>query len=268
MPTARFRVGHGQMDADTLEEIMLDFHQHRFDVLVSTTIVESGLDIPRVNTILIDNADRMGLAQLYQLRGRVGRSKAQGYAYLFYPRAKKLSAIAEGASRRPARVHGPRERLQDRAAGPGASGSREPAWRGAVGDRGRGGLRPLHADSGAGYPRGEGRGAEPGPDPAPHGRSSRRRDHPREVRSERAAADSDVQEARRRAGEGGRRTPSGRVRGPLRRPAAARLERARPAAPASEVPGRSASRASSQRRGRARFCSSPAQSFRATRSDP
>jgi transcription-repair coupling factor (superfamily II helicase) len=95
VPTARFRVGHGQMDPDTLEEIMLDFYQKKFDVLVSTTIVESGLDIPNVNTIIVDNADTFGLGQLYQLRGRVGRSRAQGYAYLLYKRGKQLKTVAE-----------------------------------------------------------------------------------------------------------------------------------------------------------------------------
>lgn len=95
VPTARFRVGHGQMDADSLEEIMLDFYAKKFDVLVSTTIVESGLDIPNVNTIIVDNADKFGLGQLYQLRGRVGRSRAQGYAYLMYKRGKPLKTVAE-----------------------------------------------------------------------------------------------------------------------------------------------------------------------------
>lgn len=95
VPTARFRVGHGQMDSDSLEEIMLDFYQKKFDVLVSTTIVESGLDIPNVNTIIVDNADMFGLGQLYQLRGRVGRSRTQGYAYLLHKRGKLLRTVAE-----------------------------------------------------------------------------------------------------------------------------------------------------------------------------
>jgi transcription-repair coupling factor (superfamily II helicase) len=95
VPTARVRVGHGQMSEDDLEEVMLDFYEHRFDVLVCTTIVESGLDIPNANTIIIDDADRLGLAQLYQLRGRVGRSRRQAYAYLLYKRNKQLSTIAE-----------------------------------------------------------------------------------------------------------------------------------------------------------------------------
>ena len=95
VPTARCEVAHGQMHADDLEDVMLQFAERAFDVLVCTTIVESGLDIPNVNTIIVDNADRLGLSQLYQLRGRVGRSKRQGYAYLLYRKDKSLSDVAE-----------------------------------------------------------------------------------------------------------------------------------------------------------------------------
>ncbi len=95
VPTARFRVAHGQMGADDLEETMLEFYEHKFDVLVCTTIVESGLDISNVNTIIIDNADKLGLSQMYQLRGRVGRSRRQAYALLLYRKNKSLSSIAE-----------------------------------------------------------------------------------------------------------------------------------------------------------------------------
>lgn len=95
VPTARCKVAHGQMSNDDLEDTMFEFYHKKFDVLVCTTIVESGLDIPNVNTIIIDNADKLGLSQLYQLRGRVGRSKVQAYAYLLYRRGKNLSTIAE-----------------------------------------------------------------------------------------------------------------------------------------------------------------------------
>ena len=95
VPEARFRVGHGQMGEDALEEVMIDFYEHKFDVLVCTTIVESGLDIANTNTMIIDQADKFGLAQLYQLRGRVGRSPRQAYALLLYQRNKILSTIAE-----------------------------------------------------------------------------------------------------------------------------------------------------------------------------
>jgi len=85
VPDARVAVGHGQMAEAALEQTMFDFIEGRYDVLVSTAIIESGLDIPRANTIIIDRADIFGLAQLYQLRGRVGRSKDRGYCYLIVP---------------------------------------------------------------------------------------------------------------------------------------------------------------------------------------
>ena len=95
VPTARAEIGHGQMHENDLEDVMQRFDDHEFDVLVCTTIVESGLDISNVNTMIVDNADKLGLAQLYQLRGRVGRSRRQGYAYLLYRKDKQLSEVAE-----------------------------------------------------------------------------------------------------------------------------------------------------------------------------
>ncbi|HKX19454.1 MAG TPA: transcription-repair coupling factor, partial [bacterium] len=95
VPEARVVVAHGQMPETQLERIMLDFLGGRADVLVCTTIVEIGLDIPRVNTILIENAHLLGLAQLYQLRGRVGRADRQAYAYLLHPRDARLTPEAE-----------------------------------------------------------------------------------------------------------------------------------------------------------------------------
>jgi transcription-repair coupling factor (superfamily II helicase) len=95
VPEARVVVAHGQMPEAQLERIMLDFLGGRADVLVCTTIVEIGLDIPRVNTILIENAHLLGLAQLYQLRGRVGRADRQAYAYLLHPRAARMTPEAE-----------------------------------------------------------------------------------------------------------------------------------------------------------------------------
>jgi len=94
VPTARVEVAHGQMDSHELEEVMYDFYQNKFDVLVSTSIIENGLDLPNVNTIIVDNADRFGLAQLYQLRGRVGRSDRQAYAYLTWNSANRLTENA------------------------------------------------------------------------------------------------------------------------------------------------------------------------------
>lgn len=95
VPSARIAIAHGQLPEQQLEQVMLDFFAGRYDVLVCTTIIESGLDIPNANTIIIDNADRLGLAQLYQLRGRVGRSNRQAYAYLLYRYPQRMSETAE-----------------------------------------------------------------------------------------------------------------------------------------------------------------------------
>ena len=94
MPEARIRIAHGQMPERELEQVMLDFHRQRFNVLVCTTIIESGIDIPTANTIIIDRADRFGLAQLHQLRGRVGRSHHRAYAYLIVPDRKAMTSDA------------------------------------------------------------------------------------------------------------------------------------------------------------------------------
>ncbi|MDD5491078.1 MAG: transcription-repair coupling factor [bacterium] len=103
VPEAKIRVAHGQMNSRTLEKIMLDFIAKKFDVIIATTIIESGLDMPNVNTLIVDDATRFGLADLYQLRGRVGRSSRRAYSYFFYPRefvftqdaAARLKAIQE-----------------------------------------------------------------------------------------------------------------------------------------------------------------------------
>ncbi len=95
VPEARIVVGHGQMSEEELERAMVDFVAHKFDVLLATTIIENGLDIPNANTIIINRADRYGLSQLYQLRGRVGRSDRRAYAYLLIPPEEALSPIAK-----------------------------------------------------------------------------------------------------------------------------------------------------------------------------
>ncbi len=95
VPEANIVVGHGQMSERQLEKIMMDFISMKYNVLVSTTIIETGLDIPNVNTIIIYNADKMGLSQLYQLRGRVGRTNRIAYAYLTYEKDKVLTEVAE-----------------------------------------------------------------------------------------------------------------------------------------------------------------------------
>ena len=95
VPEARVAYAHGKMTGNELEEIMMNFIKGEVDVLVCTTILESGIDIPNANTIIVENADRLGLAQLYQIRGRVGRSDKQAYAYIMYKRDKILSEVAE-----------------------------------------------------------------------------------------------------------------------------------------------------------------------------
>ena len=93
-PEARIAVAHGQMDEGRLEQVVIDFWEGKFDVLVCTTIIESGIDMPTVNTLVVERADLLGLGQLHQIRGRVGRSGSRAYAYLFYPRNKVLSEDA------------------------------------------------------------------------------------------------------------------------------------------------------------------------------
>ncbi len=94
VPEAKISVAHGQMPEDELEKVMGEFVNHRNDVLVTTTIIESGLDMPNVNTLIVDQADRLGLTQLYQLRGRVGRGSNNAYAYFFFDRGKQLTPEA------------------------------------------------------------------------------------------------------------------------------------------------------------------------------
>ena len=94
VPEARIAVAHGQMNEHELERIVLDFWERRIDVLVATTIVENGIDIPNANTLIVDRADALGLSQLHQLRGRVGRGRERGYAYLLYPPERPLTETA------------------------------------------------------------------------------------------------------------------------------------------------------------------------------
>ena len=94
VPEANIRIAHGQMTKTELEDVMMDFIEHKFDVLLCTTIIETGIDIANVNTLIIIDADRFGLSQLYQIRGRIGRSNKVGYAYLMYDNRKELNEIA------------------------------------------------------------------------------------------------------------------------------------------------------------------------------
>src|SRR5699024_7296414 len=94
VPEARVAYAHGQMNEQQLERVMVDFWEKNYDVLVCTTIVESGLDVPNANTLIIDRADTYGLSQLHQLRGRVGRGRERAYAYFLYPPEKPLTETA------------------------------------------------------------------------------------------------------------------------------------------------------------------------------
>jgi len=94
VPEARIAIAHGQMDEGTLEQVVLDFWERAYDVLVCTTIIESGIDMPSVNTLVVDRADLLGLGQLHQIRGRVGRSNQRAYAYLFHPADRVLTEQA------------------------------------------------------------------------------------------------------------------------------------------------------------------------------
>ena len=95
VPQARILVGHGQMPESDLEDVMMAFAAGEADILVCTTIIESGLDMPNVNTLILDRADRFGLSQLYQLRGRVGRGEHRAYAYLLLPKGRRITEAAE-----------------------------------------------------------------------------------------------------------------------------------------------------------------------------
>ena len=121
VPQARIVVGHGQMDSDELEEVMTKFVNGEADVLLSTTIIESGLDIPNANTIIIDRADRFGLSDLYQLRGRVGRYKHQAYAYLLAAAPRAACWRCPQTHQRHQTILDSRQRIQNRDARPGNS---------------------------------------------------------------------------------------------------------------------------------------------------
>ena len=159
VPEARVAVAHGQMDEGRLERVVQEFWEHEHDVLVCTTIVESGLDMPTVNTLVVDRADMLGLAQLYQLRGRVGRRGQRAYAYLLYPRRPHAHRGGVRAAEDDRRVHRSRLGLQDRDARPRDPRRGQPARRGAVGPHRRGRLRPLRRDGDRGRGRAHRRGA-------------------------------------------------------------------------------------------------------------
>ena len=159
VPEARVAVAHGQMDEGTLEQVVLDFSDGEYDVLVCTTIIESGIDMPTVNTLVVDRADLLGLGQLHQLRGRVGPQRAAGLRLPVRaagPRAQRGGLRAAQDDRR---GHRARLRLQDRHARPRDPRRRQPARHRPVRPHRGGRLRPLLPDGERGGRRAEGRAA-------------------------------------------------------------------------------------------------------------
>ncbi len=226
VPEARVAVAHGQLGENQLEQVMVDFWERKFDVLVTTTIIESGIDIANANTLIIDRADKYGLSQLHQIRGRVGRGRERAYAYFLYDDDKPLSELAQDRLETIATNNELGWRHADRAQGPRDPRRGQPARRRAVRAHRRGRLRPLPAHDRRGgerVPRRRRRGADRA---AP--RAAGRRAHPRGVRRERAPPARGVPEAldRLRAGQPRRRDRQ-RARGadrPLRRAARAGAE--------------------------------------------
>ena len=163
VPEARVAVAHGQMPEAELESAMLAFVEGRADVLVATTIIENGLDIPRANTLIVNRADRYGLAQLYQLRGRVGRSDRRAYAYLLVPPDTVLSRDRAQAPGRHPGVLRARRRLPDRGARPRAARRRQPAGRPAERPHRGGRPRPLREAARADDPGARGEAPQEGP---------------------------------------------------------------------------------------------------------
>ena len=230
VPEARVATAHGQMGEHRLEQVMVDFWERRADVLVCTTIVEAGLDISTANTLLIERADLLGLSQLHQLRGRVGRGRERGYAYFFYPPGE----AADRDRARPAgdhrRAHRSRRGHGGGHEGPGDPRRRQHARRRAVRAHRRRRLRPLH-------PAGRrGGGRVPRPEHRAGGRrTDRAADHrapARGLRGVGAAAAGDVQAAGRGAG----RRRSGRGPRGAGRPLRAAADRGGDAAGRGPVP--------------------------------
>ena len=179
---------------------MLDFVAHKYDVLLATTIVENGLDIPNANTIIINRADRYGLSQLYQLRGRVGRSDRPAYAYLLIPPEDNAVAGREEAARGDQGIQRPGQRLPRRRARPRDPRRRQPARRRAERPHRDGRLRDVHEAARGDRPRAEGRGdrrRHPGDGQPPRRPADRRGLHPRHE----PAADASIAASRPRARE-------------------------------------------------------------------
>ena len=145
LPDARIVVAHGQMDEEQLERRMVRFWERDADVLVCTTIIESGLDVPNANTLIVDRADMLGLAQLYQLRGRVGRSAERAFAYFFFPAHREMTEEAHLRLATIAKHQALGSRVPDRAARPRDPRRRQHARRRAERPHRRGGVRRVRA---------------------------------------------------------------------------------------------------------------------------
>ncbi len=225
VPDARVAVAHGQMGEHQLEQVMLDFWEKRFDVLVCTTIVESGLDVSNANTMVIERADMLGLSQLHQLRGRVGRSRERAYAYFLYPAEKpltetaheRLATLAQHSDLGGGMAIAMKD-LEIRGAGNLLGGEQS----GHIADVGFDLYVRLVGRGRAGVPhrRGARRRARRGPH-----RAAGRRAPAARLHRLRAAAAGDVQAARRGPRRRGRRPARRRAPGPVRRAARARSPR-------------------------------------------
>ncbi len=236
-PGLRFLVAHGQMSERDLEERMHAFLAGDADVLVSTTIIESGIDIPQANTLIVERADMLGLSQLYQIRGRVGRSDVTAHAHLYYPDAERAHARGACPAVHPRRPYRARRRLPDRDARPRDPRCRRPARGRAVRACRRARLRVVRRDA----ERGGGRAL--GPAAARRPARARRRAggclHPRLLRRLGGAQDRPAPQARARRGRGrAARAPCGHG-GPLWAAAGAGAEPLRdPGGEAEARPGR------------------------------
>ena len=258
-PGLRFLVAHGQMREKELEERMHSFLRGDADVLVSTTIIESGIDIPQANTLIVERADMLGLAQLYQIRGRVGRSDATSFAYLFYPDARELTPEARARLATLADHTELGAGLRDRDARPRDPRRRGAARRRAVRPRRGGRVRALRRAPERGGRRAA--GPEAGRGAAGAGGRARRRLRPGRLRRLRGAAHRRPPPARARR-DGGRaarvagcrsRTGTGRCRSRSRTCSGSRRRRSRSR---SSGPTISSSRAGRRRSGG--WCSAPA----------
>ncbi len=237
LPEARIAVAHGQMGERDLEHVMREFYAQRSNLLVCSTIIETGIDVPTANTIIIERADRFGLAQLHQLRGRVGRSHHQAYAYLLTPPEEALSALAKKRLDAITDDGGPGRGLLPRDARPRDPRRRRSAGRVAVGRDAGGGLPALRRHAARRRVVAEGRARA-----RPRGAAGRRhRDQP--ARAGAAAGDllqrhpraaGALQAARQLRDRRRARRDAGGARRPLRQPARARAGAARLPSPARD----------------------------------